>query len=436
MKKTIALLFIILSITLLSIPFNNKVTAQTAPTVALTPSQITVSQVNQVINVNITISNVQNLNVWEGRLNWDSAVLNLSNSPKEGNFLTQTGYNTVYVVSPAANGNSCLLSDIIISTDGMSGSGVLAQLQFQVISNSPTTSISLSSITLAGPPPKPVDIPPAITPTSDSATATLTFASGGAPAANAGPDQVVTQGSSVTFDASSSLSSGSNPTYIWSFTDGAPMILTGKTQTYTFSKPGIYSVTLSLSDSNGASNDTALITVNNSSPPVAVIKIEGLSQGQKATLGQSIIFNGSDSFEANNGTIVKYLWDMGDKASNVFSTTNSTLTFAYQSNIESDQIYNVSLTVFDVTGLNGTTTTPITVQKGTISASPSPASSSNPTSTQTSGPNPTDQGSTITITPLPIGVQASSLPPAVLAILILVTIAVLGGSTIWLRKRT
>ena len=74
----------------------------------------------------------------------------------------------------------------------------LAHFEFQVIGNSPSTTISLNGITLWEPTPyiEPgvFGSAPLINPTSASATATVSFAAGGAPAANAGTNQIVTQG--------------------------------------------------------------------------------------------------------------------------------------------------------------------------------------------------------------------------------------------------
>jgi PKD repeat protein len=351
--------------------------------------------------------------------------------PTEGSFMTQQG-STLFIAVPGA-GSLPVIQDIFLTNTGVRGSGVLATLQFKVISQSASTTISLTGLELDAPtsPGATVGSPnPLITPTSDSSTATVSFVQGGAPAANAGQNQAVSQGTSVTFDASNSVSSGSNPTYTWSFTDGTQKTVTGKTASYTFSTPGIYTVTLTLQDSNGNSNSTVIITVQSNSKPVAVITVQGITAGQSVTTGQSIVFNGSSSYEPNNGEIQRYLWDMGDGQG---TGTNATMTYAY---LEAGT-YNVTLTVFDATNLNGTASTLVNVTGSSVLSTPTPAgnSAAAPTESPTATPveNPT-AASTAASTSDPSG-NVSSMPPTILAILVIVTIAVLAGSTVWLRKR-
>jgi PKD repeat protein len=445
MNKKIISLLIIFTLIFFIFPFTNQAKAQTEPTVSLTPSQTSVSQLQQLIAINITISNVQNLAAWQVYVTWDPTVLNMISPPKEGGFLSDGGaINTQFITSLYSNKSTYTVADAILTTEGVNGSGVLATLQFQVIGQSASTTVYLNDVSLQGPTPNNngvVGQPATITPTSDSATATVSFVAGGAPAANAGSNQVVTQGSTVTFDGSKSVSTGSNPTYTWSFTDGGTAkTLPGITPTYTFNNPGIYTVTLTLKDSNGSSNSTVIITVQSNSQPVAKITIEGIAQGQSVTAGQSVIFNGSESYEPNNGKIVKYIWKSSQRSgsANVASVSNpadmseigsnATISYAFHE----EGWYNITLTVFDTTNLNATASTTISVVGS--GSSPTPTASSTPTTSPSSTPTATSDTATATPTPNDI-LQTSSIPPAILAILIIITIAVLVGSTFWLRKR-
>jgi len=435
MRKEIPYLLVLLALTLSIFAIVNQTQAQSSePTVSLNPSQTSVTQVNQFVTLNITISNVQNLMAWDVNLTWSPQILNLT-SVTEGDFMPSQG-PTIFIF-PALNslgvqrGNLDGLQDIFSEDLGVNGSGTLATLQFQVISQTASTTISITSIELDGP--LPPDAPPGdtnyplITPTSDTASATVSFIAGGAPAVNAGSNQVVTQGATVTLDGSKSISSGQNPSYTWTFTDkGVPQTLTGKTATYTFNNPGFYLVTLTVEDSNGKGNSTVLITVNSLSKPVAVITVEGVKSGQTIETGQSVVFNGSSSYEPNSGVIAKYLWNMGDA---IGSGTKATITYAYKE----AGTYNVTLTVFDATNQNNTAMVQVNVTG---------ASQTTPTATPNSTPTPS---ATATPTPAPTSTNNqgnnqkaaddSSLPPVVLAILVIVTVLAFGGSTIWLRKR-
>ncbi len=81
------------------------------------------------------------------------------------------------------------------------------------------------------------------------------------PVANAGPDQTVVTGSPATLSgAASSDADGTIVAYAWSFGDGTTA--SGPTATKTWSAPGTYVVTLTVTDDMGATGtDTATVTV-------------------------------------------------------------------------------------------------------------------------------------------------------------------------------
>jgi PKD repeat protein len=400
MRKTVTYLLILIVLTFSISLLINQSKAQTGPTVSLIPSATTATQLNQTFTVNVTISSVQDLWSWDANIRWNPRYLIMPRTPTEGSFMRQAG-STLFIATHPKNGSVPDISDTLMSNDGANGSGVLATLQFQVISQCARTPVQLSNITLLAPNPPnaPVGAPnPIITPTSNSSIATVTLILGRAPVANAGQDQVVHQGTRVIFNASDSVSSGSDPIYTWSFIDGTPKTLEGVVANYTFNTPGTYDVTLTLRDSFGSDNSSVTITVLSNPKPIAIITLQGFIAGQSASVGQSITFNGSESYEPDNGIIRSYLWNTGD---GIGIGKNQTITYAYAL----PGTYNVTLTVFDANNNNATTSTTINVVK---SSSP-------------------------IITPIQ---QSSSLPLAILAIMVLVTIIVWGGSIFWLRKRT
>ena len=348
-------------------------------------------------------------------------------APSEGDFLTQTG-STIFLPTPTTNGSMPDLSDTLMTSTGGSGSGVLATLQFQVIAPCTNTPIKLQNIVLLEPNPigTMAGTPnPEITPTSTSATAAVTLAGGGPPVANAGNNQVVLINTPVTFNGSKSLSSGNNPTYTWSFFDGAQKTLDGVVASYTFTTEGTYAVSLTLQDSLGSSNSTIAVAVVSKVGPVANITLQGVT-GQSALVDQVITFNGVQSYAPGGETIQSYLWKMGDGSQTMnTSITSHTYTAA--------GTYNVSLTVTDADGNTDTASVTINVVQTSTSA-PTPSSSAHttpsPSQSQDTTPQPTP-----TQTQIPIQ-QSESLPTSVLAILVLMTLFVFGGSFFWLRKRT
>lgn len=95
-------------------------------------------------------------------------------------------------------------------------------------------------------------------------TVTITVLDITKPIANAGDDQTVDVGATVTFDGSASADNVGVTHYEWDFGDGATE--TGITTTHTYSSPGTYTVTLTVKDA--ADNvATHSITITAEAPP-------------------------------------------------------------------------------------------------------------------------------------------------------------------------
>jgi PKD repeat protein len=430
MKKTRAYLLVIIALAFfLSIPaFSPQIKAQTSPTVTLTPPQTTATQINQVITLSIQISSVQNLWQWDLGVSWDPTYLSLVSTPTEGPFLSQSG-GTTFIPTAAGKGKIPDISDTLLSQNSSSGSGVLATLQFQVIAPCAGTQVKLTNIALEGPTDISTGVAPDITPTLTTASASVSLSVGGAPVANAGINQTVIPGTNVVFNGTNSVSTGTNPSYSWTFNDVTPQTLSGVVANYTFNNVGQYVVTLTVQDSGGSSNATIIVNVLTVSAPVAKISVTGLNGQEQAAVGQALAFSANGSYVPGNGTIQYYYWTFGDGSPAANITQSSGITHAYSS----QGSFTVDLTVFATDGKSGNDTTTITVGQGGTNTSANPTStpssssnqptrSSQPNQNSNSGPDSSSQG--------------SSLPSSILAILILITIAVLVGSTFWLRKRT
>jgi PKD repeat protein len=138
------------------------------------------------------------------------------------------------------------------------------------------------------------------------------------------------------FDASSSKdSSGPIISFDWNFGDGASS--SGVTTSHTFAFSNSYIVTLTVTDSIGATGtQTKAVTVTNS-PPVASF-----------TFSCNLLactFNGSGSRDSD-GTIGSYVWNFGD------GTTGSGLTVSHT--YPAGGQYTVTLTVTDNLGSSNT----------------------------------------------------------------------------------
>ena len=169
------------------------------------------------------------------------------------------------------------------------------------------------------------------------------------PKANAGPDIVATVGQSVSFSgAASSDPDGSIVSYSWNYGDGSSG--SGVATTKSYSQPGSYTVTLTVTDNAGAqASDTALVTVHNppNQPPVA-----NAGQDITATRGKSVTLSGAASFDPD-GSISSYRWNFCDGSS--ATGANVTKTFSNSGTC------TASLTVTDNSGARATDTVIVTV---------------------------------------------------------------------------
>jgi hypothetical protein len=151
MKKSIISLCLILLALTLAIA-TNSTQAKAVPEVSVDPSnlQLRTAYIGQTIQVNVNISDVTGLWGWEIKdIRFSPKVLTLTNV-QEGPFL-QKGGQTFFLWTSSSQqafskGDIPDIDDALTSYTGVSGSGVLVTLTFQVISqgNSPITLTTLS----------------------------------------------------------------------------------------------------------------------------------------------------------------------------------------------------------------------------------------------------------------------------------------------------
>jgi len=163
---------------------------------------------------------------------------------------------------------------------------------------------------------------------------TSTLAGSLAPVANAGPDQFTQTLSTLTFNGSGSFDPGGTiVSYAWRFGDGGTA--SGIAITHAYATAGVYTATLTVTDSRGASaSDTAVVRVADR-PPVA-----NAGPDQSGILGSAVTLRGSGSDP--DGTITSYRWDFGDGA----SASGATASHAYAT----AGTYTAKLTVTDDRG--------------------------------------------------------------------------------------
>ena len=112
---------------------------------------------------------------------------------------------------------------------------------------------------------------------TDTATRTITVTDSDVPTASVKPDTTVTAGESVSFDGSGSSDNVGISSYEWDFDGDGTTDATGARAAHTYTEPGTYEATLTVSDAGGNSDTgTRTITVQaaddgTSGPPVEVV---------------------------------------------------------------------------------------------------------------------------------------------------------------------
>ncbi|MCD6136135.1 PKD domain-containing protein, partial [Candidatus Bipolaricaulota bacterium] len=147
----------------------------------------------------------------------------------------------------------------------------------------------------------------------------------------------------VQFNASaSSDNDGTISSYAWNFGDGTTS--SGMTRYHQFAAPGTYTVVLTVTDNDGATNTvshTVQVGTTNQ-PPTAAFDFTPASP----SVGEWVRFDGSSSFDGD-GSIASYLWNFGDG-----SATGSGVVVYHKFNAAGT--YNVVLTVMDNDGASDT----------------------------------------------------------------------------------
>ena len=158
----------------------------------------------------------------------------------------------------------------------------------------------------------------------------------------------------ITFDASASVAnSGIIIKNKWSFGDGTYAI--GKIVTHSYGSPGIYTVTLNVTNSKGLWNirEKQIQVVERGpgpKPPVASFTYTPANP----VVDQEATFDASTSYDLD-GEIVSYVWNFGDGSTG----EGKAITHSYLT----EGNYRVELTVFDNDGKSSSTSETVTVVK-------------------------------------------------------------------------
>jgi PKD repeat protein len=177
-----------------------------------------------------------------------------------------------------------------------------------------------------------------------------------APTPEAGPNQTVNEGQTVTFNGNAT-DPGTNDlstlTYSWNFGDGSPAA-TGASKTHVFVTNGPHTVTLTVTDKDGgALSDNLSVTVNNL-PPTA-----NAGGPYFGVVNYSAQLHGTGSDPGGANDALTYTWDLDNNGTyNDFTGQDPTVTFT------STGSKPISLKVTDSNGASGTSSTTVEVGTG------------------------------------------------------------------------
>ncbi|UCG69444.1 MAG: PKD domain-containing protein [Thermoplasmata archaeon] len=193
---------------------------------------------------------------------------------------------------------------------------------------------------------------------------TITVMDGTSPVANAGPDDTVDQNSPYIFDGSDSFDNVGIANYTWDVDanngiDWKSPDYSGSNlwnPVHTFAEPGVYTVTLNITDGSGYWDiDHLVITVKDVTPPI-------VEAGQDDWAEQNMPYRFDGSKSTDNIGIVTYLWDMDSGNGIDWSSPDYVGPSPAHVYTESG-IYIVTLKVIDSHGNSATDTVTLTVNE-------------------------------------------------------------------------
>ena len=170
-------------------------------------------------------------------------------------------------------------------------------------------------------------------------------------------ETVVDEGAEVSYSAIASDLGNDELSYSWDFGDGT--IAEGKDVTYTFADNGNYTITLTVTDDDGASTSQTLDVIVNNVTPLIDPWLD-----QTVDEGELVIFNASfsDPGILDSHTIQ---WDFGDGSEVISETIDSselgTYTLTQTHTYKDDGVYTATLTIIDKDGATTNNTMIVTV---------------------------------------------------------------------------
>ena len=212
------------------------------------------------------------------------------------------------------------------------------------------------------------------------------------PTANAGDDQTVTEGDTVTLNAttSSDVDVGDTLTYKWTqVSPASPTFTLGDIAQPTFTAPEVDTTTdftfkVTVSDTTDTDTDTVTITVNNiltsvNNPPTA-----NAGDDQTVTEGDTVTLNATTSSDVDVGDTLTYKWTQVSPASPTFTLGDIAQPTFTAPEVDTTTDFTFKVTVSDTTDTDTDTVT-ITVNNILTSVNNPPTANAGDDQTVTEG---------------------------------------------------
>jgi len=179
------------------------------------------------------------------------------------------------------------------------------------------------------------------------------------PVADAGEDKIVFLDQIVTITGSGSDADGTVVSYVWK--EGSTVLSDTATFDYTATTEGIHTLTLTVTDNEGAT-DSDTIDVNATSVDTNLPPVADAGEDKIVFLDQIVTITGSGSDA--DGTVVSYVWKEGS------TVLSDTATFDYTATTEG--IHTLTLTVTDNEGATDSDTIDVNATSFPDAVAPDP----------------------------------------------------------------
>ena len=174
-----------------------------------------------------------------------------------------------------------------------------------------------------------------------------------APVANAGSNQSVTVGASVSLNGNASTdANGDALTYSWFFVtkpSGSSASLSGATSvspSFTADVAGSYVIGLTVNDGKVSSSQSSVTVTATATAPTNIAPVANAGSNQSVTAGASVTLNGSSSSDAN-GDALTYSWSFISKPSGSSASLSGATSVSPSFTADVAGSYVIGLTVND-----------------------------------------------------------------------------------------